>query len=109
MSERFINREVDEVVVVYTHFYPLYGKSRNSRRCFRSCRKTARAEAAAARQTEEAIPYEFLPDVKQVFETLLPQYLEIVIYNALLQAAASELGSRMAAMTSATDNASGSH
>ena len=29
-----------------------------------------------------------------------------MIYNAMLQAAASDLGSRMAAMTSATDNAS---
>ena len=50
--------------------------------------------------------YEFLPDAKEVFSVLLPQYLEVIIYNALLQAAASELGARMAAMTSATDNAS---
>ena len=31
--------------------------------------------------------------------------LEITVYNGLLQAAASELGARMTAMTSATDNA----
>ena len=36
---------------------------------------------------------------------LLPKYLEITVYNALLQASASELGARMTAMTSATDNA----
>ena len=36
---------------------------------------------------------------------LLPRYLETVIYGGLMQAAASELGSRMTAMGSATDNA----
>ena len=38
-------------------------------------------------------------------DALLPKYLEITVYNGLLQAAASELGARMTAMTSATDNA----
>ncbi len=36
---------------------------------------------------------------------LLPQYLVTMIYAAQLQAAASELSSRMTAMSSATDNA----
>ena len=36
---------------------------------------------------------------------LLPQYLVTVIYEAMLQAAASELSSRMNAMSNATDNA----
>jgi len=40
-----------------------------------------------------------------VLEALLPKYLEITVYNGLLQSAASELGARMTAMTSATDNA----
>ena len=35
----------------------------------------------------------------------LPQYLVTTIYAALLQAAASELSSRMNAMSNATDNA----
>ncbi|VBB04816.1 atp synthase gamma subunit signature, partial [Lucifera butyrica] len=40
-----------------------------------------------------------------VLGLLLPKYLETVIYGALLQASASELGARMTAMGSATDNA----
>ena len=36
---------------------------------------------------------------------LLPQYLVTTIYAALLQASASELSSRMTAMSNATDNA----
>ena len=46
-----------------------------------------------------------MPDVTTVCEQILPKYLEITMYNGLLQSAASELGARMTAMTSATDNA----
>jgi F-type H+-transporting ATPase subunit gamma len=40
-----------------------------------------------------------------VLDALLPQYVGSRIYNAMLQAAASELASRRRAMKSATDNA----
>jgi F-type H+-transporting ATPase subunit gamma len=49
--------------------------------------------------------YIFEPDAAVVLGELLPKYLESTIYGALLQSAASELGARMAAMASATDNA----
>lgn len=49
--------------------------------------------------------YIFEPSAEEVLNFLLPQYLETVIYGALLQSAASELGARMTAMGSATDNA----
>ena len=49
--------------------------------------------------------YDFMPSAVSVLEALLPKYLEITVYNGLLQSAASELGARMTAMTSATDNA----
>jgi F-type H+-transporting ATPase subunit gamma len=51
------------------------------------------------------IEYIFTPSADDVLDLLLPRYLETVIYNALLQSAASELGARMTAMGSATDNA----
>ena len=47
----------------------------------------------------------FYPDQGSVLEQLLPAYVESTVYNALLHGAASELGARMTAMTSATDNA----
>ena len=53
--------------------------------------------------TEE--PFIFLPNADDVLNALLPQYLITMIYAAQLQAAASELSSRMTAMSSATDNA----
>ena len=49
--------------------------------------------------------YIYEPSAETVLGFLLPQYLVTVIYAALLQAAASELSSRMNAMSNATDNA----
>ncbi len=49
--------------------------------------------------------YEFEPDGPAVLDALLPKYVTSRIWNALLQAAASELAARQRAMKSATDNA----
>lgn len=54
---------------------------------------------------EEPDTYIFVPGAEDVLSALLPQYLVTMIYAAQLQAAASELSSRMTAMSNATDNA----
>jgi F-type H+-transporting ATPase subunit gamma len=55
--------------------------------------------------TGSVTEYEYEPDSQTVLENLLPRYAETLIYSALLEAKASEYGSRMTAMGSATDNA----
>jgi F-type H+-transporting ATPase subunit gamma len=45
------------------------------------------------------------PDRKALLHRLLPQFVGVRIYHALLEAAASEQGARMTAMDSATSNA----
>jgi F-type H+-transporting ATPase subunit gamma len=50
--------------------------------------------------------YEFEPSPERVLDALLPHYVRARVYNALLQAAASEHAARRRAMKSATDNAS---
>jgi len=49
--------------------------------------------------------YIFEPSSADVLGILLPKYVEIQVYQALLEAKASEHGARMTAMGSATDNA----
>jgi F-type H+-transporting ATPase subunit gamma len=62
--------------------------------------------AGAERKKGEALPlFEFEPSAEGVLDALLPRYVESRIYNALLQAAASEHAARRRAMKSATDNA----
>ena len=88
--------EVDEVIMIYTRFV-------------NSMTQIAQAERILPlEQPDDEVKgeeYEFMPDPAAVLDALLPKYLEITVYNGLLQAAASELGARMTAMTSATDNA----
>lgn len=50
--------------------------------------------------------YEYEPSPEGVLEVLLPKYAETLIYGALLNGKASELGAKMTAMGSATKNAS---
>ena len=48
---------------------------------------------------------EYEPEPDGLLRQLVPHYVEISIYRALLESAASEHGARMTAMRSATDNA----
>ena len=49
---------------------------------------------------------DYLPSINSVLSTIVPMFITNVIYQALLEAQASELASRMTAMSSATNNAS---
>ena len=49
---------------------------------------------------------EYEPDPEDILERLVPDYVEISIYRALLESTASEHGARMTAMRNASDNAS---
>ncbi len=63
-------------------------------------------ESAAVEDTKEDA-YDFLiePSVEEVFDTLLPHYIENQLRDAVLQARASEYSAQMIAMHNATDNA----
>ena len=54
---------------------------------------------------EEATEYIYEPSQEAILADILPKYIEVQIFMALLESAASEHGARMAAMDSATKNA----
>ena len=56
--------------------------------------------------TAEKGVYQFEPSEEEVIETLLPKYVEVQIFRALLENSASEHGARMTAMDSASRSAS---
>src|SRR5919197_3035125 len=59
--------------------------------------------AAAGRPVVQDYIYE--PDPATILAALLPRYVEVQVYRALLETAASEQSARMVAMRSATENA----
>ncbi|TWH45366.1 ATP synthase F1 subunit gamma [Sporomusa sp. KB1] len=98
MADKFATGEYDEIYLSYTHFYSPINQQPTT---IKLLPVAEIGEGEEMPQTE----YIFEPSANEVLSLLLPRYLETVIYGALLQAAASELGSRMTAMGSATDNA----
>src|SRR6516162_8675310 len=55
--------------------------------------------------TVGALDFAYEPSKEKLLDALLPLYLESQLYRALLESIASELGARMTAMDSATNNA----
>ncbi|GHH53676.1 F0F1 ATP synthase subunit gamma [Streptomyces candidus] len=94
---------VDELHIVFTEFVSMMTQNPVENRMLPlSLDKVEKEEGAKA----EILPlFEFEPSAEDVLDALLPRYVESRIYNALLQAAASEHAARRRAMKSATDNA----
>ena len=58
-----------------------------------------------AKEGEAAIGYTFEPSPAEILDSLLPRYVESVLFGLLVGASASEHASRMRAMKNATENA----
>jgi F-type H+-transporting ATPase subunit gamma len=99
IAASFEAEEFDEIYLVFTRFIsPINTKPTTI--------KLLPVEASDLQEGHQGtLEYIFEPSAAEVLSLLLPKYLETVIYGALLQSAASELGARMTAMGSATDNA----
>ncbi len=54
---------------------------------------------------EVALPYLFEPKFQDILADLLPYYLEVILYNSLVEAFTSEQAARMMAMQNAKNNA----
>ena len=54
---------------------------------------------------QKSIEYIYEPDARSIFEALLPRYVDVLVYQALLETIASFYSAQMVAMKNATDNA----
>ena len=54
---------------------------------------------------DHSVDYIYEPDQQTILNTILPLYVNVEIYRALLESVASEHGARMTAMDNATNNA----
>ncbi len=92
---------VDEIHVVFTEFVSLVKQNPHVVRLL----PLEVVEEQVTEETDVLPLYEYEPDAEEVLDALLPKYIESRIFNAMLQAAASELANRQRAMKSAGDNA----
>jgi F-type H+-transporting ATPase subunit gamma len=54
---------------------------------------------------QKTVEYIYEPDARSIFEALLPRYVDVLVYQALLETIASFYSAQMVAMKNATDNA----
>jgi len=90
--------DLDAIYIVYNEF-----KSMLSQRVV--LRRLLPLERLPEPSAVQTLDYIYEPDPETIFDRLLPHYLEIQIFQALLESAAAEHAARMAAMDSATKNA----
>lgn len=108
LTEEFIKGSeeggVDEVHVVYTKFHNMVTQTPEVMRLLPL--QVVQREVGETDATATPVPlYDFEPSASEVLDDLLPKYVTSVIYNLMMQSAASELAARQRAMKSATDNA----
>ena len=63
------------------------------------------SESPEDREPEKRALVEYEPDPEEILRRLVPDYVEVSIFRALLESTASEHGARMTAMRNASENA----
>jgi F-type H+-transporting ATPase subunit gamma len=115
MTARYVDEELDRVELIYNRFVsPLTQHVwRQTLLPLQQAEVTgegAEQDAAGEEETEAESAqgrsqWEFEPEPEDLLERLIPEYVTISVYRALLESAASELGARMTAMRNAAENA----
>ena len=106
--EKFLNREVDRVSVLYTQFI----NTINQRPVVRTLLPissfdlpTKHEESGPNGDADPMVGYTFEPNEAGVLDIMLPYYVHYQVFQMILDARASEHSARMVAMKNATDNA----
>ena len=95
--DSYASAEVDEVHLIYTQFLSTMSQQA-------VVEKLLPVTPAELTGTSRA-GYIYEPDATGVLDALLPQFVEMQVYHAILESIASEQSARMVAMRNATDNA----
>lgn len=102
INDYYLKKQVSEVHVLFTSFKSLMVQQPVTVKLLpvepMQCREPGKAEM-------EEVPYLFEPGTGRILAELLPYYLEVRLYNAIIQAFTSEQAARMLAMQNAKENA----
>jgi F-type H+-transporting ATPase subunit gamma len=103
MAEYFVNKKIDKIEIVTTRF-------KNMMSYFVEEWQVLPVEGIKdvhERITDNILDplMEFTPDRHHILQKIVPMYMTNIFYQALLEAQASELASRMTSMSAATTNA----
>lgn len=96
--DEFLSGRADQVHLAYTDFV-------NVLRQTPTVKRILPIEQAEIEHSGPPAVYLYEPSAEQILAQVLPRFVEVQIYQALLESIASEQAARMVAMRNATDNA----
>jgi len=98
IRDMFQSRQVDVVQIIYTRFYSAVTQRVTDLQLLP-------AQPPEGETTDGPTDYIFEPAPEMLLANLLPRYVDIQVFRAMLESLASEHGARMTSMSAATDNA----
>jgi F-type H+-transporting ATPase subunit gamma len=96
-TDAFLKGEVDVVYLIYARFINTVTQQPTAIQLL--------PVQPPEEQSSERIDYIYEPDARSIFEALLPRYVDVLVYQAMLETVASEQSAKYVAMKNATDNA----
>jgi F-type H+-transporting ATPase subunit gamma len=115
LQDQFLSGQYNKVLVLFNNFVntvtqvpcleqllPVEPVKLGGKRNFDNL---ATANEAKDVQSLDTLEYKFEPSITEVFNSILPQYVNETLFQMLLESRASEHSSRMVAMKNASDNA----
>lgn len=101
-TDAFTSRQVDQVMLVYPRFVSTMRQEPSVVPLLpiRPPEKEAQPEGP-----HREVDYIYEPSPREVLAEILPRFVEVQVYQAVLELIASEFSARMVAMRNATDNA----
>jgi F-type H+-transporting ATPase subunit gamma len=100
VTEKYLSGSYDAIDLVYSEFFSAVNQKPRKKTIL-----PLTLDAAPVQEKQPSGEFLIEPNVNEVFDKLLPHYLENQVRDAILQAEASEHSARMVAMRNATDNA----
>ena len=117
MTARYVDEEVDRVELIYNRFVSPLTQYVWRQTLLPLQQAEVIGEGAEEDEAEDEnsnseaeekqakSEWAFEPEAEELLGRLIPEYVTISVYRALLESAASELGARMTAMRNAAENA----
>lgn len=103
MAEYFVDAKIDKIEIVTTRFKNMMSYRVEDWQVLPVEGVLDRHEKISDNILDPLM--EFIPDKHHILQKIVPMYMTNIFYQALLEAQASELASRMTAMSAATSNA----
>jgi F-type H+-transporting ATPase subunit gamma len=107
LSQAYVDGRVDRVEMVYNSYVSPLTQHVTHQTLLPLSQQAIAGEKESSQDSPEAkrTPVDYEPDPEKILRRLVPDYIEISIYRALVESAAGFFGAQMTAMRSASENA----